>query len=143
MTGCFANQLIPARGRKPPSPYPQDNPSRINSSPQGDGNTAETKREAELLANQLIPARGRKLRISHLLTFFFIESTHPRKGTETSIVHPSAADSPESTHPRKGTETLYLGKSSLHMVNQLIPARGRKLSIHQKQVQYKRGINSM
>ena len=142
------NQLIPARGRKPISPHDISSMyTGINSSPQGDGNQA-----------------------CICIRVVVLESTHPRKGTETRAqnticnwenginsspqedgnIHFSKIsaevyginsspqgdgnftqrlcfyDFIESTHPRKGTETLESLKHSHHILNQLIPARGRK-----------------
>ena len=78
------NQLIPARGRKPYHPQAALlRSSRINSSPQGDGNQEHPANWLIFMTNQLIPARGRKPQPPLLIDQPRSESTHPRKGTET------------------------------------------------------------
>ena len=147
------NQLIPARGRKPPETFLTGlGQAGINSSPQGDGNHSNIC-ICLCPGNQLIPARGRKHRPQGCCVHRPQESTHPRKGTETttaiygdfadSRINSSpqgdgnaqarsyAAQEMESTHPRKGTETPVTDAWVISAnVNQLIPARGRKPDYH-------------
>ena len=98
-------QLIPARGRKHQPLDLIDRRLEFNSSPQGDGNLGWTGRLADDPVN----------------------STHPRKGTETSPRWVSISNPLNSTHPRKGTETSRSRAASWSIIIQLIPARGRKL----------------
>ena len=154
LSGWFAFQLIPARGRK------------LNLT----GDEAE-----RIYKFQLIPARGRKLRI--LLQGFkeMLISTYPRKGTETYLLlwlmknirfqlipargrkhfHLSIEIMMciISTYPRKGTETALVNhlvpevldfnlspqgdgngtqteSLMIDLIFQLIPARGRKPLLH-------------
>ena len=66
----------------------------FNSSPQGDGNTADRSLRLPVVRIQLIPARGRKPEIDGAEYEVAENSTHPRKGTETNIV-----DAYETTEP--------------------------------------------
>ena len=99
------NQLIPARGRKQILCSLHIAFRGINSSPQGDGNGAGLREVSE--------RHG-------------INSSPQGDGNALSTV-PLASAVKESTHPRKGTETFFYLFFVCAFMNQLIPARGRKL----------------
>ena len=104
------NQLIPARGRK--LCVLPDNSSqnrRINSSPQGDGNSALVYSTSPFSLNQLIPARGRKPVILLVLSSVMRNQLIPARGRK-QVFAEIGEYSGESTHPRKGTETYILKK---------------------------------
>ena len=72
-----------------------------------------------------------------------MESTHPREGTETSAAVASSSNFRiESTHPREGTETWSHRCGYSPPLNQLTPARGRKLELQCFESSPNRRINS-
>ena len=103
----FANQLIPARGRKLP---------------------CIVLNLFFVVQNQLIPARGRKRRCCHIRPLYSRNQLIPARGRKHAFAGSSSKVSDESTHPRKGTETsICQPLPQAPSWNQLIPARGRKL----------------
>ena len=103
----FANQLIPARGRKLP---------------------CIVHNLFFVVQNQLIPARGRKRRCCHIRPLYSRNQLIPARGRKHAFAGSSSKVSDESTHPRKGTETsICQPLPQAPSWNQLIPARGRKL----------------
>ena len=96
-------QLIPARGRKPTIVARLTKRLGNNSSPRGDGNRRNTPHIDILVRNNSSPRGDGNVADSDEL-LAVCETTHPREGTETSVV----------------------GRSSGNMLKQLIPARGRK-----------------
>ena len=73
---------------------------------------------------QLIPARGRK-RVCNLLYWILdLNSTHPRKGTETIAIGIAVPRYGNSTHPRKGTETRPSSRPEKSTMNSTHPRKG-------------------
>ena len=121
-------QLIPARGRKlfAQGANHGSHGHEFNSSPQGDGNHGSIFISSSVFVIQLIPARGRKRFTGEFILLHYefnsspqgdgnvvdplergceINSTHPRKGTETCRFYCTNRFGTNSTHPCKGTET--------------------------------------
>ena len=124
-------QLIPARGRKPRPSGTRPQRSGHNLSPRGDGNLIGAPLQLPVDGRHNLSPRGDGNcggSVGHKLAH---DTTYPREGTETIQRYTNGIFSGDTTYPREGTETCLSPDVSFRFFyqTQLIPARGRKLSL--------------